>query len=740
MEIPVLNCSFEEVQNIWQDSYANAYKTKNLNLQKYQQYAEQIAAFGRGADPVLSFISEIPQIVRIIGENISDLVFNLILFLQKSPNSKSIALFLQHLPAISRCLESPLLLKNYLKILRILSDKTSVSVHGIHSTHPSVALPVFIENSAKLLKIVNVDGLKKWAEYGILYFKDNPEHQTDFFSLKTSDSKSMLQRQRAGTLLINIENSLQKYAKSLWDIKLNFRPQPVTLTKANPAGCFLDDGTLFMPDSYDTKNNISGKNRYFAQICHISSHIKWTKQVVGDNLSPMQRFFIELFEDSRVEYLAMQKYPGLRYLWQKLHPVPIDNDCDDKNISCVRHRMAQLSYKILNSDYKCSNQIINEYVDKFLKMMQTGEHSTAKCLKIGLDFTIKAQLKSDSYSQVYFKNTLIDYRDDNRTMWLFHEENDEPEDMMERKTTDEDKKTYGIPYLYDEWDYIAKIFKPDWVTLYESKYAEANSDKINNILLKHKKTTNKLKKLLDSLKPQNHKRLRYQEDGTELDTDIAIGSYIDYKSGIEIDNRINANTTPYERDIALSLLLDLSASGNNKINKKSSQTILNLLQEAIVILSWAIEQLQDNFAIAGFNSNGRHFVGYYHIKGYSEKFDDSVKKRLSAMRAGLSTRMGAAMRHSGNILQNQKNDKKIVLILTDGEPADIDVKDQNLLIEDAKQARIELQQKNIFTYCINLDKKSDQYVKRISLKNYAIIDDILTLPEKLAQIFLKLTK
>jgi nitric oxide reductase activation protein len=102
--------------------------------------------------------------------------------------------------------------------------------------------------------------------------------------------------------------------------------------------------------------------------------------------------------------------------------------------------------------------------------------------------------------------------------------------------------------------------------------------------------------------------------------------------------------------------------------------------------------------------------------------------------------MGVAMRHSGNILQNQKNDKKILLILTDGEPSDIDVKDQNLLIEDAKQARIELQQKNIFTYCINLDQKSDEYVRRIFLKNYAIIDDILTLPEKLAQIFLKLTR
>jgi nitric oxide reductase NorD protein len=739
LKIPKIKCNFKNVIDIWQDSYLNAANVAKLNLTNYQRYAEEIATFGRGAEPVLNFICEVPEVIKIINANILDDIYKMIVFLQKSPNSKAITIFLQHLPAIARNTESVRLLSDYFFILRFLSDKTSLSVHGSHSTHPSVALPVFIQKSASLLKIVNVAGLRKWAEYGCLYFKDNPEHQKEFFALKTPDSKSMLQRQRAGTLLINAESALEKYTKALWDIDITFRPQPVQISRENPVGCFLDENNLFMPDVYEKKNSVSAKDRYLAQICHVSAHIKWGQQIVGDNLSPTQRFFIEMFEDCRVEYLAMQKYPGLRYLWTKLHPVPIDNDCNEKNISCIRHRMAQLSLKILNDEYHCSAPVVNEFAARFIKIMKDGSSSTQECKKLGVEFAVKSKQISDSYKDLYFENTLIDYRDDNRHMWLFHEESDEPEDMLERKKPEEEQKTYGIAYLYDEWDYTAKIYKPDWVTLYESKHSEGNAQIIENILTKHQKTTKRLKILLDALRAQDHIKVRHQEHGTELDTDTAISSFIDYKSGKEPDLRINMNTIPNQRNIAVSLLLDLSASGNEKI-AHSNQTILELSQEAISVLSWAIDQLQDKYSIAGFNSNGRHFSGFYHIKGYSERFDDKVKKRLAAMSAGLSTRMGSAMRHAGNILENQAADKKILLIITDGEPADIDIKDHNTLIEDAKVAQTELKEKNIWTYCINLDKKSDEYVKRIFNNNWTIIDNLLSLPEKLAQIFIQLTK
>jgi nitric oxide reductase activation protein len=193
------------------------------------------------------------------------------------------------------------------------------------------------------------------------------------------------------------------------------------------------------------------------------------------------------------------------------------------------------------------------------------------------------------------------------------------------------------------------------------------------------------------------------------------------------------------RSIAVMVLLDLSESLNEKA-AGSQQTILELSQEAVSILGWAVEKLGDPFAIAGFHSNTRHDVRYLHIKGYTEHWGDEVKSRLAGMEASYSTRMGAGMRHAAHYLKQQQADKKLMLILTDGEPADIDSKDGRILIEDARQAVKELDQQGIYSYCINLDPKADEYVADIFGKQYTIVDNVGQLPERLPELFISLTK
>ena len=187
------------------------------------------------------------------------------------------------------------------------------------------------------------------------------------------------------------------------------------------------------------------------------------------------------------------------------------------------------------------------------------------------------------------------------------------------------------------------------------------------------------------------------------------------------------------------LLVDLSESLNQKA-AGCNQTILELSQEAVALLSWAIEQLGDPFAIAGFHSNTRHDVRYLHIKGFSEHWGDEVKGRIAGMEAEYSTRMGAAMRHAGHYLGQQQADKKLLLVLTDGEPADIDSHDGKLLIQDAHMAVKELDQQGIYSYCINLDPKADEYVADIFGKHYTIVDKVEQLPERLPELFISLTK
>jgi nitric oxide reductase activation protein len=132
-------------------------------------------------------------------------------------------------------------------------------------------------------------------------------------------------------------------------------------------------------------------------------------------------------------------------------------------------------------------------------------------------------------------------------------------------------------------------------------------------------------------------------------------------------------------------------------------------------------------------------VHYFHIKGFGERWDDSVKGRLAGIHAQYSTRMGAAMRHAGHYLSHQTADKKLMLILTDGQPADVDVHDEKILIADARQATLDLDQLGIFTYCINLDQNADNYVSDIFGKQYSVIDQIEKLPEQLPKLFMALT-
>jgi nitric oxide reductase activation protein len=275
--------------------------------------------------------------------------------------------------------------------------------------------------------------------------------------------------------------------------------------------------------------------------------------------------------------------------------------------------------------------------------------------------------------------------------------------------------------------------------VYEGLHPKGNAADIDGLLEKHAGLAKRLKKMLDLLKPQDKVRIRYQEEGSELDLDVALRSLIDYKSGAQPDPRINMSHRNNGRNIAVMLLVDLSESLNEKVSG-SGQTILELSQEAVSLLGWAVDKLGDPFAIAGFHSNTRHDVRYLHIKGYSERWDDEVKGRLAAMQASYSTRMGAAMRHAAHYLEKQQADKKLMLILTDGEPADIDSKDGRILIEDARQAVKELDQQGIYSYCINLDSKADEYVADIFGKQYTIVDNVSQLPAKLPELFISLTK
>ncbi|MCK5640242.1 MAG: VWA domain-containing protein, partial [Gammaproteobacteria bacterium] len=562
----------------------------------------------------------------------------------------------------------------------------------------------------------------------------------DYFSLQSADSRAVLQRERNGTLFVDNERRLDLYMQSLWSERPQLVPYSEAFDELRKPQPYYDPQGLRIPDVFSDKNGVSGLNRYRAVLAHMSAHRQWSSRLIADNYSPFQRVAAEHFEDCRVDTLAMRKYPGLRKIFMALHPKPDENACEPNEESCILHRLAMISYAMLEPNHGYQNQFVVEYSDKFRAIMEDGEGSTNEMASLGLSFIARTRLQTDQSPKIHFKDTEVHYRDDNRFMWQFIEEGDEEEmfDQKERKVDEEQNK--GLPPRhYPEWDYTSQTYRPDWVSLYESLHPSGNPADIDRLLAKHGGLAKRLKKMLDQLKPQQLVRQRYQEEGSELDLDVAIRSLIDFKGGATPDPRINMSHKTDGRNFAVMLLLDLSASLNEKA-AGSNQTILELSQEAVALTSWAVEKLGDEFAIAGFSSNTRHEVRYQHIKGFNEKWNDEVKGRMAAMEAGYSTRMGAALRHAAHYLEARQADKKLLLVLTDGEPADIDVHDEQLLIQDTRKAVQELDQDGIFTYCINLDPKADEYVKDIFGNQYTVVDKVERLPEKLPQLFMALTK
>ena len=743
-----LDCGFAPVADVFEECAYEALTTLHrTEIDAYLETARFLGKLGRGHEPMLVFLQEWPSVAQAVGHGALEPVVLFIKAMQKSPNSKAITPFLQTLAAVARRAQSVDQLENYLDVARELLVRTTGSIHGHHSTFPSPGLPYLFEQAPFLLNLLSLGGLKNWVEYGIRNYSHHPERQEEYFALKLADSRAVMQRERRGTLFADVERQLDLYLRALWDDGDQLVPYSTAFDELRRPVPYYDKLGLRVPDVFDDIGTTAGIDRYRAVLAHMVGHRKWSTPQIADNWSPFQRMAVEFFEDCRIETLLIREYPGLRRIFLALHPQPVEDACDPETTSCLRHRLAMLSRACLDAQHGYRDADLQAFVARFHALLEAGPSSSVEMANLALAYVAKTRRQSDQYAKVHFDATVIDYRDDNRHLWTFIEDSDDEDffDDPDKKLAKESEIVGLPPRHYPEWDYSSKTYRPDWTSVYEALHPSGNPADIDKLLQKHSALAKQLKRLLDLLKPQDKVRIRYQEEGSELDLDVALRALIDFKGGATPDPRINMSHRTDGRNIAVMLLVDQSESLHQKVDAGgtagvASQTILELSQEAVSLLAWAIDRLGDPLAIAGFHSNTRHEVRYQHIKGFSERWDDTVKARVAAMEAGYSTRMGAALRHAGHYLSARKADKRILLLLTDGEPADIDVTDPEHLRADTKKAVEELDTQGITTFCLSLDPKADEYVNEIFGNRWRVLDRIERLPEQLPLLYLSLTR
>lgn len=508
----------------------------------------------------------------------------------------------------------------------------------------------------------------------------------------------------------------------------------------------LDDGLLLLPRPFGPADHQERADMHRAAAAHSLAHLLFSPlhRPIA-NRPPVLLALISLMEDARVERLMVQRYPGLLALWRRFHIANRETaGFDFKGLA------ARLARALHDPDYVDSNAWVNKGRLLFEEAAQdlsnvaafdhVGRVLTRQMLRFGLPF------HADTY------RVEPPYRDDNSVLW----KGDEARTQDEQQTVVRDD--YELPQdepngapgsdlrqvevdprrrtLYPEWDFKLDELRGAWVTVVDETEAEDVPAAPRGVLPPALRKAPRPRGL-DRV-PDRSIRMTRLHEGDELDLAAAVDSRIHLRGRVAPDPRIFRRHGRRRRSAAVVLLMDLSESTRHFV-PGSFISVLDLEKRAAALVAESFDASRDRIAVHGFRSNGRREVNYLHIKDFDEPFGSAQRRRLQRQQGKLSTRMGAALRHASAVLAAEHVDQKVILLLTDGEPSDVDVLEDDYLVEDARQAVVTAASRGIRTFCLTLDRNADRYVRRIfGERHYLIVDGADAFTTRLAQTLVRI--
>ena len=747
-------------------------------LDNYVKGAAALRGLGRGHDLVNAWIDGAPQVAKEIGEDVVGELATTALVLASKTSGAVIELVLATAPTAAKRLADAALFMQYLQFLNTLVAQA-----------PRGLRPMLGQLDA-LLGQLTLGGLRRWATWGAQAHRTEYEAQIAYFGLQSKESLAMLQQERKGTLLVDVQRRINMYLRALWGRDFFMRPTAGDFENREGLRPFIEDYFIHLPDALDAVQGNDGlvdaTQLYRAACAHAAAHVVFTRQAISaESLNPWQMAMVALAEDARVEALAVARFPGMRPLWAQLHTTPatqqatagdwlarmarawVDPMYDDAHPWIVQGRalMAEAMPRLLAQPHDNSEswamgvQLAHSYREltqgPAFAPRTDGQAAVYRddnryfWAFDGYDFERSVAAGYEPPQQVRKQVNLMAFvnelevegaGDDAQEVWVLGTELFPYEDLGVSFNESEGREPVLPPVHYGEWDHMIQLERPAWATVQERRPKAGDPTLIDGILSEHRRLIGRMKFILDAMQPQGVQRIRKLEDGDEIDLNAALASVIEMRMGRQPDPRIMMRSVRKTRDISVLVLLDLSHSTNDKVAGQE-HTVLDLTRSACALLADAIQKVGDPFAIHGFCSDGRHDVNYWRFKDFDQPYDELAKARLAGMQGQLSTRMGAAIRHATAALKAQRSSKKLLLVITDGEPADVDVRDPQYLRHDTKKAVEAAARNGVTTYCMSLDPRADQYVSRIfGERHYLVVDKVERLPEKLPVLYAGLTR
>lgn len=296
----------------------------------------------------------------------------------------------------------------------------------------------------------------------------------------------------------------------------------------------------------------------------------------------------------------------------------------------------------------------------------------------------------------------------------------------------------GEVFTYDEWDHEVGDFRTRWCTVRCRELPPGDPAFVRTTLDRYRGEVLLIRRQFERLRPDRFRRFFRQEHGDELDLDALTEALADRQAGAPMSDKVFIRRDKKQRDVAVLFLLDMSDSTDQPV--EGARRVIDVEKEGLVLLSEAISQLDDRFAIMGFSSHGRKRVDLYVIKDFPEAFDDAVTARIGGIRPLEYTRLGAALRHAAEHLMRQPSMAKLLVLLSDGRPYDMGYGDMRYAMEDTKMALAEARRRGVNAFCITVDPTGQDYLEDLFGTNrYTVIQNVEHLPTKLPRIYRNLT-
>ena len=290
-------------------------------------------------------------------------------------------------------------------------------------------------------------------------------------------------------------------------------------------------------------------------------------------------------------------------------------------------------------------------------------------------------------------------------------------------------------HLYAEWDHRQRRYLPDYCRVLATDAEPADVMPQFLSCAETRRRIRSVRRQFEALRPKRI-HLSRQIDGEELDIEAAIDGLVDLAATGEHCDRVYRASRSQDRDLAVSILLDVSRSTESNV---AGRQVIDIAREALIALAWGLSSCGDDTAINAFSSLRRDRVYVQRLKTFAEPMNGVVEARIAGLRPGFYTRLGAAIRHVSGELHREPRQRRLLLVITDGKPNDLDHYEGRHGIEDSHMAVREARRSGQSVFGVTIDTKSQAPFSRIFGRGgFVVIPEPAKLTAALPQIYRQL--